>query len=79
MPSTITLRLDDKTYKKFRLLALRDNRTLSNFIETVALRYIEDTSLVDEAEMTVIRADKRLNASLKRGQRDAKARRGRFV
>ena len=79
MSNTITLRLDDKTYKMFRILSQRDNRPLSNFIETAALRYIEDSSLADEAEMSAIRADKPLNASLKRGLRDAKARKGRFV
>jgi len=79
MSTTITLRLDDKTYKMFRTLSQRDNRPLSNFIETAALRYIEDSSLADEAEMAAIRSDKPLNASLKRGLRDAKARKGRFV
>ena len=79
MPTTITLRLDDKTYRKFRALAERDNRPLSNFIETATLRYIEDSGLADEAEMDAIRSDKRLNASLKRGLRDAKSLRGRFA
>ena len=79
MPSTVTLRLDDKTYKKFRVLAERDNRPLSNFIETAALRYIEDSGLADEAEMVSIRTDRKLNASLQRGLRDAKSRRGRFA
>ena len=79
MSNTITLRLDDKTYEMFRILSQRDNRPLSNFIETAALRYIEDSSLADEAEMAAIRSDQPLNASLKRGLRDAKARKGRFV
>jgi len=79
MSTTITLRLDDKTYKMFRILSERDNRPLSNFIETAALRYIEDSSLADEAEMAAIRQDKKLNASLKRGLSDAKAGKGRFA
>ncbi|MBI4726761.1 CopG family transcriptional regulator [candidate division TA06 bacterium] len=79
MPTTITLRLDDKAYKMFRILSQRDNRPLSNFIETAALRYIEESSLADEAEMAEIKPDKSLNASLKRGRRDAKARKGRFA
>jgi predicted transcriptional regulator len=79
MSTTITLRLDDKTYKIFRILSERDNRPLSNFIETAALRYIEDSSLADEAEMSSIRSDKPLEASLKRGRRDAKAQKGRFA
>lgn len=79
MSTTITLRLDDKTYHIFRTLSQRDNRTLSNFIETAALRYIEDSSLTDEAETAAILSDKPLEASLKRGRRDAKAQKGRFV
>ncbi|MBI5804834.1 CopG family transcriptional regulator [candidate division TA06 bacterium] len=79
MSTTITLRLDDKTYNIFRTLSQRDNRTLSNFIETAALRYIEDSSLIDEAEMAAIRSDKPLEASLKRGRSDAKAQKGRFA
>lgn len=79
MSTTITLRLDDKTYKMFRILSERDNRPLSNFIETAALRYIEESSLADEAEMAAIRSDKSLNASLKRGLRDANAGKGRFA
>jgi len=79
MATTVTLRLDDKTYEMFRTLSQRDNRPLSNFIETAALRYIEDSSLADEAEMAAIRSDQPLNASLKRGLRDAKAKKGRFA
>lgn len=79
MSKTVTIRLDEKTYKKFRILAESDNRTLSNFIETSALRYIEESNLVDEFEMAEILSNKELNESLKRAHRDAKARRGRFV
>ena len=34
MCKTVTLRLDDEVYGRFRGLAARDNRPLSNFIET---------------------------------------------
>ncbi len=79
MPKTVTLRLDDKLYGRFRRLAERDNRPLSNFIETAALRFVENEQFVDEFEMDEIRANRALNESIKRGHRDAKARRGRFV
>ena len=49
MPKTVTLRMDDHLYELFRGLAERDNRPLSNFIETAALRYIEGEQLVEEA------------------------------
>jgi len=79
MSKTVTLRLDDKVHSKFRRLAKQDNRPLSNFIETAALRFIESEQFVDEFEMAEIRANKGLNASIKRGFRDAKAKRGRFA
>lgn len=79
MSKTVTLRLDDQVYKKLRGLAEHDNRPLSNFIETAALRFVEEHECVDEFEMAEIRSNVSLNRSIKRGLRDAKAKRGRFV
>lgn len=79
MSKTVTLRLDDKVYKRFRGLAEHDNRSLSNFIETAALRFIEEHEYVDEFEMAEIRNNSSLNRSIKSGLRDAKAKRGRFA
>ena len=77
MSKTVTLRLDDEVYRRFRTLAARDNRPLSNFIETAALRYVEHEQFADDFEMDEIRSNRALNASLKRARRDAKAKRGR--
>jgi len=79
MSKTVTLRLPEQTYERFRTLAERENRPLSNFIETAASRYVETEQLVDEFEMAEIQANSELNRSLKRGIKDAKAGRGRFV
>lgn len=79
MSKTVTLRLPDETYRQFRALAERENRPLSNFIETAALRYVETELFVDEFEMEEICGNVELNRSLKRGIRDARAGRGRFV
>lgn len=79
MSKTITLRLDDSLYQMFRSLADRDNRPLSNFIETAALRYIEENEMVDDFEMNEIRGNKQLNESLKRALKDTQDKRGRFV
>jgi len=79
MSKTVTLRLDDIVYRRLRNLAERDNRPLSNFIETAALRFVESEQFVDEFEMEEIRGNKALNASLKRGLSDAKAKRGRLT
>ena len=79
MSKTVTLRLDDEVYRRFRTLAARDNRPLSNFIETAALRYIEREQFVDEFEMDEIRGNKPLNESLERARRNRKAKRGQFA
>lgn len=79
MSKTVTLRLPDVTYQRFKLLAERENRPLSNFIETAAFRYTESDQYVDAFEMEEISANSALNQSLKQGVKDAKAGRGRFV
>jgi len=79
MSRTVTLRLDDGLYQKFRGLALHDNRPLSNFIQTAALRFIEEHEIVDEFEMAEIRDNLTLNRSIQKGIRDAKAKRGQFA
>ena len=79
MSRTVTLRLPDQTYERFRTLAERENRPLSNFIETAASRYVETEQFVDEFEMAEIEGNAELNRSLNRGVTDAKAGRGQFV
>ncbi|NCD35285.1 MAG: CopG family transcriptional regulator [Spartobacteria bacterium] len=79
MSKTVTLRLDESVYGMFCNWAKRDNRPLSNFIETAVLRFIEEHEIVDEFEMAEITANSALNKSIKLGLKDAKAKRGSFV
>jgi len=79
MSKTVTLRLDEMVYGKLRNWARRDNRPLSNFIETAALRFIEEHEVADEFEMAEIEGNETLNESIARGLKDVKAGRGRFV
>ena len=79
MTKTVTLRLNDNVYNRFKVLAEHNNRPLSNFIETAALRFVEELEHVDEFEMAEIQNNDRLNRSIKNGLRDAKARRGQFA
>jgi hypothetical protein len=79
MSKTVTLRLDDPVYRLFKGVAERENRPISNFIETAVMRFVQDHETVDEFEMAEIRGNVALNQSLKRGQQDAKHRRGAFV
>jgi predicted transcriptional regulator len=79
MSKTITLRLDEKVYEKFKGMASNDNRPISNFIETAALRFVQEHEFVNEFEMAEIKSNTSLNRSIKSGLRDAKAKRGRFA
>ena len=79
MSKTITLRLNDETYKMFRKLADRDNRPISNFIETAVKRFIEHSINVDEFETEEIKNNAELNKSIKRGLADMKSKRGKLV
>lgn len=79
MSRMVTLRLDETAYRLFKAIAERENRPLSNYIETAVMRHIEESESVDEFEMAEIKGNAALNRSLKRGARDAKLRRGRFV
>jgi len=63
----------------FRSVAERENRPISNFIETAVMRFVQEHEIVDEFEMSEIRGNAELNRSLKRGHRDVKHRRGEFV
>ncbi len=75
----VTLRLDEKVYELFHGMANSDNRPLSNFITTAALRYIEENEYVNEYEMNEIKNNKELNKSIKKGLQDVKNESGHFV
>ena len=79
MPKTITLRINDDLYKKFKEHAKNENRSLSNFIETATMKYIEETDLVDDFEMIEILNNDSLLKRMKKGSDDAKNKRGRFA
>jgi predicted transcriptional regulator len=79
MSKTVILRLNDDVYSRFCTFADSANKSLSNFIETSALRYIQEHEFADDFEMAEIDNNEKLQASLKRALKDAKARRGNFV
>ena len=54
-------------------------RTLSNLIETAALRNIREEQFVDDAEMAEISSNESLLKRMRRGSREARSRKGRFV
>ncbi len=79
MAKVVTLRLDDDVYNTFKTMAEQENRPLSNFIETAAMRYINEIEFVDEFEMNEIDSNTSLKDSIKRGVADYKDRKGRFI
>lgn len=79
MSRTITLRLPDEIYFKFFNAAQADNRPISNLIETLALRKLQEDMFVDDFELDEIMGNKDLHKKLKRGSDDAKKKRGRLV
>ena len=66
MSKTITLRLQENKYQRFKQLAKCDNRSISNFIENAALRLIEEEYL-DDFENDEILSNKELMSSIQRG------------
>jgi predicted transcriptional regulator len=79
MPKTVTLRIDDIVLERFRHHAEMENRSISNFIETATLRYIEQSELADEYEMSEIVNNAGLANRLEKGSEDARKKRGRFI
>jgi len=49
-PKTITLKLKDEVYQKFLNAAIMDNRTISNPIETLTLRELNEHFFVNKLE-----------------------------
>ncbi len=79
MSKTISLRVNDSLYDSLKEHADAENRSISNFIETATLRYIEEVDYVDSFEMDSIISNESLVRRLRKGSLDAKKSRGRFV
>jgi hypothetical protein len=79
MPKTITLRLDDKIYDKLQKAASYDNRSISNLIETLALRRLEEDNFANDIEMREIVSNVKLMKKLKKGHLEAKSKKGKLL
>ena len=79
MSKTITLRVSEDHYEAFKQYAKKENRKVSNAIETLALKQLESAQFVEGLEMEGILADEDLLARIDRGVKQAKAKKGRFV
>jgi len=72
MSKTVTVRIDDTTYKKIKSAAEAERRTISNFIEYATMSYVERGAFVDADEMKGITEDKELIRTLKESMADIK-------
>ena len=79
MQKTITLRMDQPVYETFKRYAESDHRSIANFIETAAWRYVNECSFVSESEMNEIRQNRSLIRRLKTGSTAWRQRKGRWV
>jgi predicted CopG family antitoxin len=79
MAKTITLRVADETYEKLMAAAKVEKRSLSNLIEVLALKKLDEEIFVDQIEMDEILASTKLMKKLQRGTKQAKDRKGTFV
>ena len=72
MAKTVTVRVDDTTYKRIKSAADSERRTISNFIEYATMAYVESSTFVDDQEMKDIAGDKVLLKNLKKSIDDIK-------
>ena len=79
MSKTITLRLSDKEYNLYSQAAKAAKRPISNLINYLAQKKLEENLLVDQIEMEEILGNTKLLSGLKEGSRDVKRMNGSFV
>lgn len=79
MSKIITLRISEDNYSLLKSYAKSENRKLSNAVETLAMKRLEEELFVDRFEMEAILADQELLGRLKTGHVQAKKGQGRFV
>ncbi len=79
MSKTVTLRISEDHYDLLKAYAKSENRKLSNALETLAMKQLEEELFVDRFEMETILSDEDLLERLRAGHLQAKKGRGRFV
>lgn len=79
MSKTITLRVSEDHYEAFKKYAQTENRKISNAIETLAMKQLENTVFVNDYEMAGIFSDEKLLARIRTGTKQVEEKKGRFV
>jgi len=72
MAKTITMRVDEDTYKLIKTAADGDRRSISNFIEYATIAFLTEDSFVSDNEMEDILKDENLLQSFKKGKQEIK-------
>jgi predicted transcriptional regulator len=72
MAKTVTVRIDDSTYKRIKSAAEAERRTISNFMEYATMAYVENSTFVDNDEMRGIAQDEELLGTFKKAMADIK-------
>jgi predicted transcriptional regulator len=70
MGKTITIRIDEDVYRKIKIAAAAEKRTISNFMEYATLSFIERSGFVSNEEMEAILDGRELMANLKNALKD---------
>ena len=71
MTKTITLRLQENNYQRFKQLAECDNRLISNFTEDATFRFMEEKKYLVNFENDEILSNKELMGSIQRGYEES--------
>lgn len=79
MSKTITIRLDDDTYKMIKSAAEGQMRSISNFVEYATTSYLTEEAFVSDEEMEQIITDTDLVRTLTKAKTDVRAGRYKIV
>ena len=79
MTKTITLKLQENKYQRFKQLAECDNRSISNFIKNAVLGIIEEEEYLDDFQNDEILSNKDLMGSIQRGYKESIERKGKLI
>ncbi|MBL1213871.1 MAG: CopG family transcriptional regulator [Ignavibacteriae bacterium] len=72
MSKTVTIRMNEDTYEIIKSAASGEKRTISNFMEYAALKYLTSSAYIDDKEMEEILDDTELVSNLKEGLKEVK-------
>jgi predicted transcriptional regulator len=79
MGKTITIRIDDETYRLIKKAAEGERRSISNFKEYATISFLTEESFVSDTEMDEIIRNEELLKSFSKAEEDIKQGKYRLV